>query len=323
MGGDSSGASDAPGAVRVVLLLGPTASGKTDVSLLVAESLGSEIVAADSRQLYRGLDVGTGKPDRAARARVPHHLLDLLEPHEIANAARYAREARAAIAAIRSAGRAALVVGGSGLYVRALVGGLFEGPGRDAAFREATAARAARVGWPALHAELAEKDPDTARRVHANDAVRITRALEIIAGTGLPASVARRRLASPPLDAAGRAFAIEWPRAALDARIVARFDAMLAGGLVEEVAALLARGVPADAPAFRAPGYREVVRHLGGELALDEARALAIRATRQYAKRQMTWFRNFPGLVWVAGGADDGLVAREIIDRLGSAPPPR
>jgi len=288
------------------------------VSLFVAEALGcgAEIVAADSRQLYRGLDVGTGKPDAAARARVPHHMLDLLEPTDVANAARYAREARAAIAAIRARGRAAIVVGGSGLYVRALLIGLFAGPGRDAAFRRRLGARADRVGWPALHAELVARDPETAARVHPNDAVRITRALEIIEGTGMRASVARRRGAEPPIGVAARAFAIEWPREALAERIARRFDAMLAAGLVDEVRGLLARGVPPDAPAFRAPGYAEIVRFVRGEFPLDEATALAVRATRRYAKRQMTWFRAMPEIAWMPGDSDPVRVARAILDHL-------
>jgi tRNA dimethylallyltransferase len=289
------------------------------VSLHLADALGgAEIVAADSRQLYRGLDVGTGKPDAAARARVPHHMLDLLEPSEVANAARYARAARAAIAAIRARGRAAIVVGGSGLYVRALLSGLFAGPGRDAPFRERLRARAERVGWPALHAELAARDPATAARVHPNDAVRVTRALEIIEGTGMPASEARRRGAGPPIGVKARAFAIEWPREALDERIARRFDAMLAAGLVEEVRGLLARGVAPDAPALRAPGYAEIVRHVRGDISLEEATALAVRATRRYAKRQMTWFRKVPDLAWTRAEDDAARVADAIVARLGA-----
>lgn len=314
----SDGASG--GEPPLLVLVGPTASGKTDVSLFLAEALGdaggAEIVAADSRQLYRGLDVGTGKPDAAARARVPHHMLDLLEPADVANAARYAREARAAVVAIRARGRAAIVVGGSGLYVRALLTGLFAGPGRDAAFRERLRARAARDGWRALHAELAARDPETAARVHPNDAVRITRALEIMDGTGMRASAARRVGADPPIGIAARAFAIEWPREALAARIARRFDAMLAAGLVDEVCVLLARGVPPDAPALRAPGYAEIVRHVRGEIPLDEATALAVHATRRYAKRQMTWFRATPEIAWMHGDPDPARVARAILDRL-------
>lgn len=326
----------------LLLLVGPTASGKTEASLLVAEAFerrlldvrkatqaespggaagvakarGVEIVCADSRQLYRGLDVGTGKPDAAARARVPHHMIDLLEPTEVANAARYAAAAREAIAAIRERGRLALVVGGSGLYIRALVGGLFAGPGRDASFREAVRARAERAGWGALHAELATRDPETAARVHPNDAVRITRALEIIEGSGLPASAARRRRPGGAIGLAVRAFAIAWPREMLAERIERRLDAMLAAGLVDEVRGLLARGVPEDAPAFRSPGYAEVLRMLRGEITLEEARELAIRATRQYAKRQMTWFRRMPDLAWIAGEAGAAAVAATIVEAL-------
>jgi tRNA dimethylallyltransferase len=295
------------GAPPLILLVGPTASGKTDVSIALAEAIGAEIVCADSRQLYRGLDIGTGKPTAAQRARVPHHLIDRLEPHEVANAASFAREARAAIESIRARGRHALVVGGSGLYVRALLQGLFEGPGRDEALRARIRARAAERGWPALYDEVAARDPAAAGRIHPNDAVRITRALEIMQATGLTATEARRAGATPPLALAHRAFAIEWPRAALADRIASRFHAMIAAGLVDEVRGLLARGIARNAPAFDSPGYREIVAHTLGEMSLDEATAQAITATRQYAKRQMTWFRRLRDLTWVPG--DENAVA--------------
>jgi tRNA dimethylallyltransferase len=303
---------DALGVPPVVVLLGPTAAGKTDVSIPLAERIDAEILVADSRQLYRGLDVGTGKPSAAQRRRVAHHLIDVLEPGEPANAARYAAGARAQIAALHARGRRALVVGGSGLYVRALLEGFFRGPGRDAGFRAELAERAAAQGWPRLHAELAASDPETAARIHANDAVRITRALEIARATGMPASTARRRLAEEPLALAWRAFGLRVAREELVARIARRFDDMLAAGLVDEVAALLRRGVPHDAPAFAAPGYREIVAHLSGEVALDAARARAITATARYAKRQMTWFRAMPGIDWIEPSAAPEATAERI-----------
>jgi tRNA dimethylallyltransferase len=275
--------------------------------MALAEAIDAEIVCADSRQLYRGLDIGTGKPSAAQRARVPHHLIDRLEPHEVANAAWYAREARAAIESIRARGRRTLVVGGSGLYVRALLDGLFEGPGRDEALRARIRARAAERGWPALHEELATGDPNAAGGIHPNDAVRITRALEIMHATGLTATEARSAGRVPALAMPHRAFAIEWPRAALSERIATRFHAMIADGLVEEVHGLLGRGIARDAPAFDSPGYREIVAHALGEMSLDEAAALAITSTRQYAKRQMTWFRKLRDLTWVP--AEENAVA--------------
>lgn len=287
-------------APALVLVVGATASGKTDVSVALASLLDAEIVCADSRQLYAGLDIGTGKPTAEQRARVPHHLIDTLDPSEPANAAAYARAARAAVGAIVARGKRAIVAGGSGLYVRALLDGIFDGPGRNDAFRARIAERAASGGWSALHAELARHDPASAARIHPNDAVRITRALEIAEMTGLPASEARRRGATPPIGIEHRAFAIEWPRPLLDERIRARFALMLEAGLVAEVRALLDRGVRADAPAFDAPGYREIVAHLAGALSLERAAELAVTATRRYAKRQATWFRRMEGLERVA-----------------------
>ncbi|MFN0150812.1 MAG: tRNA (adenosine(37)-N6)-dimethylallyltransferase MiaA [bacterium] len=306
-------------APALIVVLGPTASGKTDVSVSLAEALGAEIVCADSRQLYAGLDIGTGKPSASQRARVPHHLIDTLDPSEAANAAAYARAARAAIAQIRERGMRAIVTGGSGLYVRALLDGIFDGPGRNAQLRTEIAERAARMGWAALHAEVAERDPESAARIHPNDAVRITRALEIMKMTGLSASEARRRGAMPPIELGYRAFAIDWPRGALDERIRARFSAMLDAGLVAEVRALLARGVAADAPAFDAPGYREIVAHLAGEMTLERAAELAIIATRQYAKRQMTWFRRVAALEWISAQPTSEETARRVLDALAAS----
>jgi len=290
-------------APALILVVGPTASGKTDVSVALAAALDAEIVCADSRQLYAGLDIGTGKPTARQRASIPHHMLDTLDPAQPANAAAYARAARDAIRSIRARGKRAIVAGGSGLYVRALLEGIFDGPGRDVPLRARIAERASRRGWPALHAEVATRDPETAARIHPNDAIRITRALEIMEATGLPASEARRRGAMPPIEFAHRAFAIDWLRAVLDERIRARFAAMLDAGLVAEVRHLLDSGVRADAPAFDAPGYREIVEHIAGAIGLDRAAELAITATRQYAKRQMTWFRRMDALEWVPAQA--------------------
>lgn len=302
----------------LVLLVGPTASGKTDVSLCLARALNAEIVACDSRQLYRGLDLGTGKPAGPALARVRHHMLDRLDPRAVANAARYEREARQIIGDIHARGRRVLVVGGSGLYVRALLEGIFDGPGRNEELRDQIRARAEREGWGALHAELFDRDPETAERVHPNDGIRITRALEIIDATGEPVRRAQARAGHEPIETPWRAFGIDWPRGILRQRISDRFRIMVADGLVDEVNSLLASGVPPNAPAFRSPGYREIVSHLSGEMSLEEAMERGSIATAQYAKRQHTWFRKMEALEWVPGEDNARTVSDTILERLAS-----
>jgi tRNA dimethylallyltransferase len=297
----------------VVLLMGPTAAGKSAVAMALADALGGEIVSVDSAQVYRGMDIGTAKPDAAERARVPHHLVDVVDPDAHYSAARFVDDARAAIAAIRARGRVAILAGGTMLYFKALREGLSALPRADATLRAALDADAARRGWPALHADLAAVDPVTAARLAPNDAQRIQRALEVFRATGVPlARLQGRRVADPAL-ADARAFALlPGDRARLHAAIAARFDAMLEAGLVAEVAGLRARHPQAaDLPSMRAVGYRQVWEHLDGATDAATMRARAIAATRQLAKRQLTWLRATPATAFDPQSmAADAIVAR-------------
>jgi len=283
----------------VVLLMGPTAAGKSAVAMALADALGGEIVSVDSAQVYRGMDIGTAKPDPVVRARVPHHLVDIVDADARYSAACFVDDARAAIAAIRARGRVPILAGGTMLYFKALREGLSALPRANAALRAAIDADAACRGWPALHAELAAVDPVTAARLAPNDAQRIQRALEVFRAAGEPLSrLQGRRIADASL-ADTRAFALlPGDRARLHASIAARFDAMLDAGLVAEVALLRARYPhAADLPSMRAVGYRQVWQHLDGASDAATMREHAIAATRQLAKRQLTWLRATPATV--------------------------
>lgn len=304
----------------VVLLMGPTASGKSQLALTLCEQLGGEIVSVDSAQVYRGMDIGTAKPDVATRARVPHHLIDLCDPAEAYSAARFCVDARRAVAQVRARGRIPLLAGGTMLYFRSLQQGLSDLPPADAAFRESLATEAARIGWPALHARLARHDPATAARLHPNDAQRIQRALEILERSGTPASAH-----APPsgggLDGPVVKLALNPPeRSELHARIAARFQQMMREGFLDEVARLRARGdLSADLPAMRAVGYRQLWAHLDGAFDLATAVARGIAATRQLAKRQLTWLRAERGLAWC--DPRDPELARRARERIEGAVP--
>ncbi len=277
--------------------MGPTASGKSALALALAEALGGEIVSADSAQVYRGMDIGTAKPTAAERARIAHHLIDVVEPTEAYSAARFAADAVSAIAAIRSRGHVPIVVGGTMLYFKALTEGLSSLPQADPAVRAAIAARAARHGWPAIHAELARVDPATAARVAPADAQRIQRALEVHALTGVPLSELQRRHApaGQGLRPAVALAIVPGDRAALHAAIAERFEAMLAAGLVDELRALRARhALDPTLPSMRSVGYRQAWRFLDGEIDARALRDQGIAATRQLARRQFTWLRATP-----------------------------
>lgn len=280
-----------------ILLMGPTASGKSALAMAIAARLPVEIVSVDSAQVYRGMDVGTAKPPTADRAAVPHHLIDIIDPTEAYSAARFRADALAAAGAITARGRIPLFAGGTMLYFRALARGLADLPAADAAVRAELDAEAARRGWPALHAALARVDPQTAARLEPNDAQRIQRALEVHRLTGEPMSrlLAAAREAALPFTPVQIAL-LPGDRAALHRRIGERFDAMLAAGLVEELAALRERfTLHAGLPAMRAVGYRQAWEHLAGEYGRDELRSRGVFATRQLAKRQLTWLRSWPG----------------------------
>ena len=274
-----------------VLLLGPTACGKSALAMALAERVGLEIVSVDSAQVYRGMDIGTAKPAAADRARVAHHLLDIREPGDPYSAAEFVRDATRAIGEIRGRGRLPLGVGGTMLYARALRGGLSELPSADAGVRSRIDAQAREKGWPALHAKLREVDPATAARLPPNDSQRIQRALEVFELTGKPLSQLQGTSPGPGLHLLTIALLPE-DRAGLHRRIERRFDDMLAVGLLDEVRRLMARGLDADLPSMRSVGYRQAWRHLSGETTLAQFRAEAIAATRQLAKRQITWLRS-------------------------------
>lgn len=278
-----------------VLLLGPTASGKSALAMELAQTVPLEIVSIDSAQVYLGMDIGTAKPTAVERARVPHHLLDLRDPAQPYSAADFVRDAVQAIGAIRARGRLPLVVGGTMLYAKALREGLSALPSADAAVRARIEARARELGWPALHRELARLDPVTAARLPAADSQRIQRALEVIELTGTPLSQLQNAPRKPDLTLTTIAL-LPADRTELHRRIEQRFDAMLAAGFLDEVRTLMARGdLDPDLPALRSVGYRQALSHLSGGCDFIQFRADAIAATRRLAKRQMTWMRSMHG----------------------------
>jgi tRNA dimethylallyltransferase len=279
-------------APRCVCLTGPTACGKTELALELAERVPLEIVSMDSAMVYRGLDIGTAKPAAAVRARVPHHLIDIVEPTDAYSAGRFARDAAAAVRDIAARGRLPLLVGGTLLYLRALREGLASLPRADTALRDDLDAQARELGWPAMHARLQRVDPAAAARIAPTDRQRIQRALEVHALTGRPLTELQGSAAEDGgLEIATVALVPE-DRAALAARIERRFDAMVAAGFVVEVQNLRARGdLTEELPALRAVGYRQIWGHLEGAYDWQEARRRAIVATRQLAKRQLTWLR--------------------------------
>jgi tRNA dimethylallyltransferase len=280
--------------------MGPTASGKSALSLALAERLGGEIISVDSAQIYRGMDIGTAKPDAATRARVPHHLIDVIDPTEAYSAARFAREALATIAAIRAREHVPILAGGTMLYFKALSEGLSALPGADPAVRAGIDARAAREGWPALHAELARVDPTTAARLEPGDSQRIQRALEVwqIAGEPL-SSLQGHRDRGEPFGPARWVALVPSDRRRLHEAIARRFDAMLTAGLVDEVLELRQRyRLTAEMPSMRCVGYRQAWAHLEGQIDAATLRERGIAATRQLAKRQFTWLRALKATVF-------------------------
>jgi len=287
-----------------VLLMGPTASGKSALALDLAARFDGEIVSVDSAQVFRGLDIGTAKPDAATQARVPHHVIDIVDPTDRYSAAAFCADAHAAIAAIRARGRLAIVVGGTMLYFKALTEGLSALPSADPQVRAALDEEAARVGWPALHAALAGVDPALAARLAPTDAQRIQRGLEVHRLTGVALSALQGRRAAAPLTRT-LSFALIPDRARLHAAIAERFDAMLAQGLVDELAALKQRFMLDPAlPSMRTVGYRQAWSYLAGDIDRSELRARGIAATRQLAKRQYTWLRATPATMFDAHAAD-------------------
>ena len=300
-------------AVDAVMLLGPTASGKSVLAMQLAEKIPLEIVSVDSAQVYRGMDIGTAKPCASDRTAVPHHLIDIREPADPYSAANFVLDATVAIREIRARGKLPLLVGGTMLYAKALREGLSNLPSADPEVRARIEAESRKLGWPELHARLARVDPPTAARLKPNDSQRIQRALEVYEMAGAPMS---------ELVSAGTAPRLRLPtvallpadRASLHARIEKRFDAMLAAGLLDEVRGLHARGdLLPNLPSIRSVGYRQAWRFLDGQCTFEEFRRASIAATRQLAKRQMTWLRSMPNVTVIDPTLAAALSAVELL----------
>lgn len=295
--------SDSPpppaGKPKLIVVCGPTAAGKTSVGIELAAALGGEIISADSMQVYRYMDIGTAKPTSAERAAAAHHLIDVVDPDEPFDAARYALLAREKVAELHRRGRVPLVVGGTGLYIKALLHGLFRSDVCDPALRRRLAAEVEAGGIWRLHARLAACDPETASRLHPNDTTRVLRALEVFEATGRPISAFHRahRFTEDPFDAL--VIGLDVGRERLYERIDRRVDAMLAAGFEEEVRGLLARGYGPDLKPMQSIGYSHMSALIAGRIDRAEAVRTLKRDTRRFAKRQLTWFRATPGIAWL------------------------
>jgi tRNA dimethylallyltransferase len=277
----------------LICIMGPTAAGKTDAAIALAEAFDGELISVDSALVYRGLSVG------AAQSSYPHHLVDIREPCDIYNAADFVADAKQVVDDVRSRGRRPILVGGTMLYFKALLEGLDDMPGTDLAVRAEIEAEAGEKGWPALHAELERIDPETAAQLHPNHSQRISRALEVYRQSGVPMSEWRQGAKAGIYDALCLALAPA-DRAVLHARIAERLVVMMSEGFLDEVAALRARGdLHTDLPSIRAVGYRQLWSYLEGEVSLDEALDRALAATRQLAKRQLNWLRGWSDLHWI------------------------
>ena len=307
------GTSMRPARIAVGFIVGPTGAGKSALAMEVAERLNCEIVNADSRQFYRGMDLGTAKPSAKDQARVPHHLIDVRNPDQSLDVAEFAQLARTAIEGIAARGRNPLVVGGSGLYLRVIRGGIFRGPAASPEIRDRLAKIAAENGVAQLHQTLREIDPEAANRIGVNDLYRIVRALEVFELTGetISAHQLRHRFADNGYDTL--TVGVEVDRKKLYAAIDARFDAMVAAGLVAEVRALVEAGYSPGKPPLSTIGYKQIAAYLRSELALDDAIAQARQESRRLAKRQLTWFRREPHIVWLDPdrGAQDAVALFE------------
>ena len=295
----------------VIAILGPTASGKSELGLALAERLSGEIVCCDSVQVYRGMDIGTGKPTREEQTRCPHHLLDLVDPGEPFHAAAWAERARVVIDDVQRRGRTPTIVGGTGLYFRALRGGLFDAPPPDPSIRARHQAEAAVLGVPALHRRLQEIDPDAAAKILPGDLVRTSRALEVYEQTGIPISELRRRAARPPLPWRLFVVILDYPLDKLRLRIQARVERMMGAGFLAEVEILRRAGF-GRTRALEALGYRQLGQHLDGLITLEEAVAQTKLATSGYARRQRTWFRREAADIRASAPPDPDTLARDL-----------
>ncbi|MCF8032138.1 MAG: tRNA (adenosine(37)-N6)-dimethylallyltransferase MiaA [Desulfarculaceae bacterium] len=300
----------APDSPALVVLAGPTAAGKTALSLRLAREHDAEIVGADSVQVYRGLDIGSAKPTAQERAQAPHHLIDVADPAEGFSAARYAEMAGEAIAEIHARGKKALVVGGTGLYIKALLWGLVPAPPVDPALRQELGVQWEAEGPEAMHQRLAAKDPAAAARLHPNDRQRVLRALEVCLQTGRPFSEQLKRHQKDQPRYQHLIIGLERLREELNQRIELRARAMWDGGLLEEVAGLIKTGTPPESPGLASLGYRQARAALSGRMQPDDALFDMIKATKAYAKRQLTWFRGVEGLHWHHADDHEGVSRR-------------
>ncbi len=301
----------------LICIVGPTAVGKTEIAIQLAQHLDAEIVSLDSRQIYRGMDIGTAKPTPEQQRAVPHHLIDCVDVDQTFSVAEYQRLADTAIAEIRGREKRAMAVGGAGLYFRGIIDGLFDGPGADAEIRAKLQREVDEHGNVALHERLRRCDPETANRVHPNNLVRVIRALEIYELTGKPISSLQQQWKMNEPRYPFRAFGLNMPRETLYQRIEERVDRMVEAGLIEEVKGLLDQGCPRNCVAMQSFGYKELIDYLDRNRTLDEAIALLKQNTRRFAKRQLTWFRNDPRIEWLdtsqfssIDGIVDNLIAK-------------
>jgi tRNA dimethylallyltransferase len=286
---------------RVIAVLGPTASGKSALGLALAERHRGEIINCDSTAVYRGFDIGTDKLPLDARRGISHHLIDIADPTEVYTAAQFARDAAACIRAIHARGRLPILVGGTGFYYRALTRGLFPGPGADDSLRRRLDRVANRRGVERLHRMLAGVDPESAQRIMPRDRKRLVRALEVYFSTGKPLTAHFAGTISPIADCEVRAVALRLPASLTAERVARRVDDQFARGIVDEIRALLASGVPPGARPFGGLVYRQVMEMLNGVRGEAETRALIVQENRRYARRQLIWFRKEPNLMWFEG----------------------
>ena len=284
---------------RLICLLGPTAVGKTEIAIQLAQRLNAEIISVDSRQIYRQMDIGTAKPTPEEQQAARHHLIDCVDISESFSVADYQSLADTAIADIQNRGKRVLLVGGAGLYFRVIVDGLFKGPGADPALRKRLEIEAAQFGVDALHDRLRVCDPESADRIHPNNIVRVIRALEVYELTGTPMSELQQQWHLEKQRYPFIAFGITMPRALLYRRIEQRVDVMLANGLIAEVESLLAVGYSRDTIALRSFGYKELIAYLDGDCTYLEAISQLKQNTRRFAKRQLTWFRKDTRIEWL------------------------
>jgi tRNA dimethylallyltransferase len=297
----------------VLAVLGPTASGKSSLGIALAQRFDGEVVNCDSTAVYQGFDIGTDKVLEGDRGGIPHHLIDVAGPTEVYTAARFATDATRAIRDVHARGRVPILVGGTGLYYRALVRGLFPGPAADEALRARLTRVAERRGDASLHRMLRRVDTTAAERIAPADRKKVVRALEVYFTTGKPLTTHFAQTASPIADCAVHAVALSLPAEAIAARVAARVETQFARGIVEEVRHLLERGVPREARPFGGLVYRQVMELLDGVRGEAETRALIVTANRQYARRQLIWFRKEPNLRWFDGPGEAPAVAGQVI----------